>query len=162
MEKRNGGAESKVKWPVGVGMPRTNGLAIHVKNTDGAIGYVDLLFAKSGAYGAVQNKDKTAFIHVKAENITAAAETLSADIQEDSTINLTNKPGKESYPISGGIWAVCYRNQPAASQNKISDFLSWITHDGQKYAKDRNYAPLPEGIVKRVDEKLKLTKITGK
>ena len=135
-------------------------MAARVPRVEGAIGYVDLLFAKSRsiAYGAVQNKDRTAFIHAEPENLTAAAKTLINNIPEDLTFSLTSKPGTNSYPISGAVWAVCYQNQPESTQKTVVDFLHWVTHEGQQFTKDRTYASLPDEFVKRVEEKLKLIK----
>jgi phosphate ABC transporter phosphate-binding protein len=160
-KKEMGEASSTVEWPVGEGMERNKGVAVHVSKTDGAIGYVDLLFATAGTYGAVQNMDKTAFIHAEPENITAAAQGLIASIPEDLTFKLTNKPGNESYPISGGIWAVCYQNQPKANRQQVPELLQWIMHEGQTHAKDRSYAPLPIELVGRVEQRLKLIKTSN-
>jgi phosphate transport system substrate-binding protein len=152
-----GPASSEVKWPAGVGMPRNHGVANHVYVTEGAIGYVDLAQALAWKldYGAVQNKDRTGFIHASAENMTASVKAVLADIPDDLAFDLTNKAGKDSYPISGVIYAVCYRAQPAAEHQKVVDFLRWVTHEGQHIAKGGSYAPLPDELVARVDEKLK-------
>ena len=87
--------------------------------------------------------------------MTAAAEGLGTDIPEDLTVNLLNKPGKNSYPICSAVWAVCYQNQPASQNKMVVDFLSWATHEGQKSAEARVYAPLPKELVGRVEQKLK-------
>jgi phosphate transport system substrate-binding protein len=155
-----GPARSEIKWPVGVGVRRSLGVARHVRKTEGAIGYVDLLHAFTGEipYGAVRNQDDTAFIHAGAENMTAAATGLVADLPADLTFKLTNRRGKDAYPICGAIWAVCYQDQPASDQKKVVDFLHWVTHEGQQFATDMSYAPLPEGLVRRADQKLQLIK----
>ena len=152
-----GAPGNKIKWPAGVGKPRNVGVADHVHRTNGAIGYVDLIFAGYGQlqYGAVQNKDHTAFIHAEAENMTAALKGHLSDITDDLTFSLTNKSGKDAYPICGCVWAVCYKGQPASHAKHVSDFLHWITHDGQQFAKEMTYAPLPDELVRRVDERLK-------
>jgi phosphate transport system substrate-binding protein len=151
--------KSELAWKVGTGAERNLGVATAVAETDGAIGYVELLHAYRDTgdlkHGAVQNQEKTAYIHAAPENMTAAAESLGGDLPADLTFDLTNRPGENSYPICGTIWAVCYKNQPAAERAKVVDFLEWITHDGQKLAAKRTYAPLPEKVVRRVDEKLK-------
>jgi phosphate transport system substrate-binding protein len=155
-----GPAGSKVNWPVGEAMARSVDVSAYVASTDGAIGYVDLMHTYSGKlpFGAVQNKDQTAFIHATPENMTAAARGLLADLPEDLTFSLTNKPGKDAYPICGVIWAVCYQNQPADKRQMVANFLQWVTHEGQQFTKERTYAPLPEEIVQRVEAKLKLIK----
>jgi phosphate transport system substrate-binding protein len=157
-----GGAASEVKWPVGVGQPRNQNVKGYVQRTDGAIGYVDLLHAMAGDldYGAVQNKDGTAFIHVEAPNMTAAAQEVLANLPEDLTFSLTSRPGKDSYPICGAIWAVCYQAQPAANEKKVADFLHWATHEGQAFASNMSYAPLPEELVPRVEQKLQAIKVS--
>jgi phosphate transport system substrate-binding protein len=151
--------KSEVEWKVGTGAERNQGVAAKVAETEGAIGYVELLHVyKDGGdhqYGAVQNQEKTAYIHAGPENMTAAAESLGDSLTDELTFDLTNRPGKNSYPICGTIWAVCYKKQPAADRTKVVDFLQWITHDGQKLAAKRTYAPLPDEVVRRVDEKIK-------
>jgi phosphate transport system substrate-binding protein len=152
-----GPASSTIRWPVGTGIRRTTGVAALVASTEGSIGYVDLLFAKvrNLSYAALENKDKTAFIHAEPENLTAAAKGLNTEISEDLTFGLTNKSGKDAYPVAGAIWAVCYRVQPASRRQDVVDFLSWVTHDGQRLSADRLYAPLPPALVERVEKKLK-------
>jgi phosphate transport system substrate-binding protein len=161
-DKKIGPASAKVEWPVGAGTQRSVDLVAMVAEKDGAIGYADLLHAlsnnKSVSYGAVQNKDRSKFIHAEPDNMTAAAAGLGAAVNDDLTFDLTNKPGADAYPICGGIWAVCYANQPPEAHQLVAEFLTWATHDGQKFTKERTYAPLPDDIVKRVDEKLKLLK----
>ncbi len=143
---------------MGEGALRNTGVAALVQQTEGAIGYVDLIQALNNdiPYAAVQNKDKTAFIHAAAENITAAAQELIHEVPEDLTFSLTNQQGKDSYPICGAIWAVCYEDQPVSDQKNIVDLLHWATHDGQRFAKNMAYAPLPQALVERVDKRLEL------
>jgi phosphate ABC transporter phosphate-binding protein len=159
-KKQMGGAESAVKWPVGVGLPRNTGVADHVTKTEGAIGYVDMVHAVAEdlPHAALQNKDKTAFVKARAESMTAAAEALSADLLADATFPLTNMPGNDSYPICGVIWAVCYQSQAADRQKKIVDFLRWVIHDGQPFAERTAYAPLPKKFVERAELTLKSIK----
>jgi phosphate transport system substrate-binding protein len=155
-KKAIGPANNKIQWPVGTGMTRNHGVADHVYRTEGTIGYVDLQFAGYGKipYGAVQNKDKTAFIHVEASQMTAALQASLTEIREDLTFELTNRPGKDSYPICGAVWAVCYQSQPRSQHDRVVEFLRWVTHDGQQFATKLAYAPLPEQLVQRVEKKL--------
>ncbi len=154
-KEKHGSAHAKVDWGVGVGKNRSFELVRHVKETEGAIGYVDLVYAAfSGVgYGSVQNKDKTAFIKAEASKMTAAAEQELPKIRADLSFTLTNKPGKDSYPICGAIWAVCYQKQPTGTRKEVVDFLQWVTHKGQDLT-SKIYAPLPKELVKRVEEKI--------
>ncbi len=153
--------KSEIDWPAdSVGMERNDGVFEHVKITEGAIGYVDLVHVARTrmTYGALENQDKSAFIHPSAENLTAAAKSLAGHIPEDLTFSLVNQRGADAYPICGAIWAVCYQNQPAQQQKQIVDFLQWVTHDGQEFAGEDAYAPLPDELIERVDAKIKSIK----
>ena len=147
---------SEVPWEVGEGEQRNEGVALSVQQTEGAIGYVDLVHAWNCdlPYGKVQNEEKTAYLRADAENMTTAAQAVGADVGDDQKVKLTNQPGKDSYPITGVVWAVCYKIQPAANQKTVVDFLHWATHEGQQFAKNMAYAPLPPGFVERADKKL--------
>jgi phosphate transport system substrate-binding protein len=155
--KGMGSSRSQLDWPVGQGAARNHGVAELVYSTEGAIGYTDLLYTSFGnlQYGAVQNRDRNAFIRATSKNMTAAVHGLLADIPDDLTFPLTNVRGQAAYPICGAVWAVCYRNQPAANYQHVIDFLEWITHAGQQFAADMSYAPLPEELVRRAEEKIK-------
>jgi phosphate transport system substrate-binding protein len=156
-----GKPKNELSWPENsVGAERNLGVFMQVQETNGAIGYVDLLQMASGdvPYGAVENKDKTDFIHAKASNMTAAAESLLPAIPADLTFTLTNKTGKDAYPICSAIWAVCYKNQPTAQHKQVTEFLTWVVHDGQEYAEPASYAPLPKELTNRADEMIKSIK----
>jgi phosphate transport system substrate-binding protein len=160
--EKMGKPSSEIKWPVGVAVPRNLGVATRVWETEGAIGYVDRIYTAYEdmvlQYAAVQNKDKTAFVRAEPDNMTAAVQGMFAEVPEDLTFGLANKPGKDSYPISGVIYAVCYQSQPAATQKTVVEFLRWATHDGQGFAKKMGYAPLPAELVERVDKRLEMIK----
>jgi phosphate transport system substrate-binding protein len=160
-------ASSTVDWKgVGVGMRRNEGVARHVLQTEGAIGYVDLLHAIANGLprGAVQNadsqsapKEQRKFVAANSKTMTAAAEGLLATDKinhRDLTFSLTNQPGPQAYPICGAIWAVCYKDQPPVEQKRVVDFLRWVTHDGQRFAKSTSYAPLPDELVALAEAKI--------
>jgi phosphate transport system substrate-binding protein len=159
-QKKLGKAGSEISWPGGIGAARNHGVAERVLITEGAIGYVDLAhaLALSLSTGAVQNKDQTAFVGPEPANMTAAAQAIIADISEDLTFDLANRTGKDSYPICGGIWAVCYQKQPSANGQRVADFLHWVTHDGQQFAESTANAPLPRELVERAEQKLQSIK----
>jgi phosphate transport system substrate-binding protein len=155
-----GTGKSELAWPTGEGQDRNIGVAMRVDGKDGSIGYVDRLWTSLGeitlAYGAVRNRDDTQFIRGEPENMTAAAQGALAEVPDDLTFDLINKPGPEAYPITGVIYAVCYQNQPEQTRKRVVDFLQWATHEGQGYAKKMDYAPLPAELVRRVDGRLAL------
>jgi phosphate transport system substrate-binding protein len=147
---------TSVNWPAGtVGERGNEGVSKAVKESPGAIGYVELLYAlkiKMG-YGAVQNQAGK-FIHADLASVTAAAKGALKQIPDDLRFSLTNAPGEDAYPISGTVWAVCYVNQPPDRVQGLTNFLRWITHEGQARAGALRYARLPEALIQRVDKKL--------
>lgn len=158
-EKVKSGKE--VTWPVGEGQKGTDGVANLVGATDGAIGYVEVLYALNNkdkiSFGSVRNADGEDVLADKMEGLTAAAE--SAEIPDDLCVNLTNAPGKKSYPICSAVWAVAYAKQPADKGKMLVDFLKWATHDGQKHADGLHYAALPKALIDKVDKKLETIKV---
>jgi phosphate transport system substrate-binding protein len=81
----------------------------------------------------------------------------------DLRMQLTNAPGADAYPIAGMVYALIYKDQQDAAKGKaVVDFLWWLTHDGQAFAKDLHYSALPADMVKRVEDKLKTVTTQGK
>ena len=149
------GKGTAIKFPVGSGSKGNDGVAGSVKQIKGSIGYVELIYAmkNSISYGSMVNaKGKT--IKASMESVTAAAET--AKIPDDLRYSIVNAPGEDAYPIAGSVWAIVYVRQPAEKLELLREFLTWVTHDGQKATKQLHYAPLPAKIVKMIDDKVKL------
>jgi phosphate transport system substrate-binding protein len=88
--------------------------------------------------------------------MTAAARAAISEVQEDMTIEIADKPGANTYPISGVVYAVCYRTQPETNRTLVADFLRWATHEGQQFTENMSFAPLPPELIGRVDQQLKL------
>jgi phosphate ABC transporter phosphate-binding protein len=155
---------SEIRWEVGKGVSRSLGIALEVYTTEGAIGYVDRHFTSYDDmvlnYGAVKNeyKEKPTFVRAEPENLVAALQGAYPAIPEDLTFSLADKPGASTYPISGVVYAVCYQQQPESQRQKVSDFVHWITHEGQEWVKRSTYAPLPPELVARLDQRLALIK----
>jgi phosphate transport system substrate-binding protein len=104
-------------------------------------------------FGLVKNKAGR-FVEASLRSVTAAANAALKDMPEDLRFSISDAGGKDSYPISGATWAVLYVHQSSDKGKLLKDFLSWATHDGQKYCAALHYARLPEGLVKRIDKKL--------
>jgi phosphate transport system substrate-binding protein len=146
-----------LKWPVGVGVPKNDGVAGQIANTAGAIGYVELIYALRGEkklqYGSVRNPQKE-FIRATLDSVTKAAEGKLSDNPVDLLDHLTDSPAKGAYPICGATWAVLYEKQPEGKAKLLKDLLHWFVHDGQNYTQELQYARLPEGLVGQVDKML--------
>ena len=154
--KQNVGMNTSVNWPTGLCGKGNEGVAGQVKQTPGAIGYVELIYAIQNKmpYADVKNSAGK-FVKPSVESITAAMAT--AQIPEDFRFSITNAPGNDSYPIAGATWLLVYEQQKDATKGKkLVEFLKWALTRGEDMAKNLDYAPLPadlrERVLKRVDE----------
>lgn len=143
------GANTSVKWPVGTGQKGNEGVAGMVKQTPGAIGYVELIYAVQTHlnYGLMRN---SAGVFLKADfnSVTAAAAGAAKDMPSDFRVSITNAPGKTAYPISSFTWMLVPTHiADAAKAKAIREFLTWMLADGQKFAAGLSYAPLPKEVV---------------
>src|SRR5438034_185790 len=150
------GTNTSVSWPTGIGGKGNEGVAGQIKQTPGAIGYVELIYALQNKmpYAEVKNAAGQ-FVKPMPESVTAALAT--ANIPDDFRFSMTNALGKDAYPIAGATWLLVYQQQKdTAKGKKLVEFLKWALTDGEKMAKDLQYAPLPESVqqrvLKRIDE----------
>ena len=149
---------------VGIGAKGNEGVMGQVKQTPNTIGYVELTFAKANNLPAALVKNSASnFVEPNSDTVTtAAAETLS-NAPQDLRMTITNSPGANAYPLSGIVYALIYRDQKDTAKGKtLVDFLWWATHDGQKFAKDLHYSPIPAELVSRIEDKLKSVTSGGK
>jgi phosphate transport system substrate-binding protein len=157
--KEKVGVSTSLKFPVGVGAKGSEGVTGFVKDSDGAITYVEMIYALNNKipFGALKNQEG-ATVLPSLESVTAAANNGLANIPDDLRYSLTNMPGKDAYPIAGTNWAVLYVKQPAAKAETIKNFLHWVTHDGQAMCEALHYAKLPPGLVEKLEKKLQQVK----
>ncbi len=151
-------AGTTIDWPVGSGEKGNPAVADNIGRSAGSIGYVELLYALQKKdkiqYGAVRNKAGK-FIRADLPSVRAAAASLKT-VPDDLCFSLVKEyAGADAYPICGTTWAVLYRDQSGDAGHELVKFLTWVVHDGQKYAEQMHYVPLPESLVRRIDEKLK-------
>jgi phosphate transport system substrate-binding protein len=154
--KQKVGNNTSVNWPTGIGGKGNEGVSGQVKQTPGAIGYVELIYAIQNKmpYAEVKNAAGE-FVKPTLESVTAALST--AEIPDDFRFSMTNAPGKDAYPICGATWLLVYENQKdPAKGKKLVEFLKWAVTKGEAMAKSLDYAPLPENVqqrvLKRIDE----------
>ena len=150
---KNGvGNGTSVNWPVGIGGKGNEGVSGLVKQTPNSIGYVELIYAlqNSLSYGRVQN---AANVFVKADlaATTAAAASASKSMPADFRVSITNAPGKATYPIVSFTWLLVPTTiQDSGKKTVIKEFLKWMATDGQSYASQLGYAPLPKEVAAQV------------
>ena len=150
------GNNTSVNWPVGLGAKGNEGVSGQIKQTPGAIGYVELIYAIQNKMPDAQVKNAAGqMVEPSLESVTAALAT--AEIPDDFRFSMTNAPGKEAYPIAGATWLLVYEHpKDPAKCKKLVEFLKWAEKDGEAMATKLDYAPLPESIqqraLKRIDE----------
>src|SRR5204862_2984650 len=154
--KQKVGTNTSVNWPAGIGGKGNEGVAGQIKQTPGALGYVELIYAIQNKMPYADAKNYSGqFITPTLESITAAL--VTAEIPDDFRFSIKNASGKDAYTICGATWLLVYEQQKdPAKGKKLVEFLKWAVKDGEKMAKDLNYAPLPESVqqrvLKRIDE----------
>ena len=152
------GKGTSVKWPVGLGGKGNEGVAGQVKQLSGAVGYVELIYAKQNKmpYADVKNAAGN-FITPTIESVTAALAT--AKIPDDFRFSMVNAPGDQAYPIAGTTWLLVYEKQKDATKGKkLVEFLNWALTKGEGMASSLDYASLPENVQQRVLERIKTIK----
>jgi phosphate transport system substrate-binding protein len=162
--KQKVGVGTSVQWPVGVGGKGNEGVAGLVKQTPGAIGYVELIYALQNKipYGSVRNQAGE-YVRASLESVTAAAAGASASMPPDFRVSITNAPGKGVYPISSFTWLLLYQHPKDTVRAKtLNDFVKWALTDGQKRCAPLGYAPLPASVVSMEQSALKKIDLSAK
>jgi len=145
------GKGTSVKWPVGLGGKGNEGVAGLIRQMDGSIGYIELIYAVQNKinYGVVKNASGN-FVKASLESVTAAAASVPK-MPADFRVSITNAPGKDAYPISSFTWLLIPVQSKDAAKGKILvDFLNWMLDDGEKMTADLTYAPLPASVAEKV------------
>ena len=150
------GKGASPKWPVGLGGKGNEGVAGQVRQLQGSIGYIELIYAVENkiTYGLVKNAAGN-FVKASLDGVTEAAASVK-NMPADFRVSITNAPGKTSYPISSFTWLLIPEQSKDPKKGKIlSDFLNWMVTDGQKMAGQLSYAPLPANVVEKVKVAIK-------
>jgi len=152
------GKGKEVSWPAGLGAKGNEGVAGQVKQLPGAIGYVELAYAKQNRlpYASIQNASGQ-YVAPSIESITAAAAGAISKLgpTTDYRVSVVNAPGAGAYPISSFTWILVYqRPADAAKGRKLVDFLTWALTDGQQSAATLDYAPLPAELRSQLRSRL--------
>lgn len=154
------GANTSVAWPVGLGGKGNEGVTGLVKQTPGAVGYVELVYAVSQKLGYASIKNSSGkYIKADFNSVTAAAAGAAKDMPADFRVSITNAPGATAYPISSFTWLLIPNQiKDPAKKKEIVDFLNWILTDGQKDCQALSYAPLPASVVAKEKKQIALIK----
>jgi phosphate transport system substrate-binding protein len=166
--KRGPGVGTTVNWPKSdkfVASPKNDGVSATIKQTPGAIGYVELIYALSNnlPYAAIKNAAGT-YVEPSLQSVTAAAAAAKLKPDTDFRVSITNAPGADAYPIASFTWLLVHKDSKDAAKAKIiKDFLTWmISPEAQQMASELKYSPLPKEVVTLVQARLPTLKAGGK
>ena len=151
--KEKVGQGTAVNWPLGLGGKGNEGVAGFVKQTPGSIGYMEFVYAEQNklSYASLKNSSGK-FVAPNPKSVAAAAEGSLKNIPADYRVSITNSEGDSAYPISSFTYLLVYKTIADAQKgSQFISFLKWAVKEGQKYAENLNYAPLPKALVKKVE-----------
>jgi phosphate transport system substrate-binding protein len=159
------GYATSVNWPVGLGGKGNEGVTQQVKQVEGAVGYVELIYAISNKlpYADIKNAEGQ-FVEPSLESVTAAAAGTQLKADTDFRVSITNAGGAGSYPIASFTWLLVHKDTKNPAKAKlVKDFVTWmITPEAQAMAAELHYAPLPREVVALLQARLPTLKAAGK
>ncbi|HEX7336191.1 MAG TPA: phosphate ABC transporter substrate-binding protein PstS [Gemmatimonadales bacterium] len=151
------GKATSVEWPTGLGGKGNEGVTQQVKQIEGAMGYVELIYAISNRLPFAHIKNSAGgFVEPSLKSVSAAAEGATLGPDTDFRVSITSPGGKDSYPISSFTWLLIHQNPPDAAKGKlIGDFIAWMLQPAaQRMAADLHYAPLPAPLIEMIRRRL--------
>jgi len=160
------GKGTSVNWPVGLGGQGNPGVANIVKQTPGALGYVELIYAIQNhiGYGLVRNKAGN-YVEATLQTTTnaAAGAVASLDPNTDFRVSITDADGPQAFPIASFTWLLVPKEMTdMAKARALLEFVWWAVHDGERFATDLAYAPLPARVVQLEEQRLKSITVNGR
>jgi len=158
------GANTSVSWPVGIGGKGNEGVSGLIRQTQGAIGYIELAYAKQNHLPVAHIRNKSGkFVEPTLESTTAAAEGASPLLAKDVRTPIVNSSAPDAYPICGLTFLLVYQDQKDPGKaHALAGFIDWAIHDGQDVAASLDYARLPAAVVKVNETTLRKLTVAGK
>ena len=144
------GANTAVSWPSGIGGKGNEGVAGLVRQTPGAIGYVELAYAKQNRLPVALLRNRAGnFVEPSLASTTAAVAAGAAGLAKDVRTPIVNAAAPDAYPIAGLTYLLVYQDMKDAARAKaLAGFIRWAIHDGQEMAAALDYARLPDAVIK--------------
>jgi phosphate transport system substrate-binding protein len=155
--KEKVGRATSVQWPTGLGGKGNEGVTQQVKQSEGSVGYVELIYAISNGLPVARLKNAAgSFIEPTLEGVTAAAASATLGPDTDFRVSITDAPGAQAYPISSFTWLLLPKVPRSGDKSKaLDDFVRWmLTPAAQRMAADLHYAPLPLPVIELVQKRL--------
>ena len=152
-EKKVGSGKT-VEWPTGIGAKGNEGVTAQILQTEGAIGYIEYGYAKQQNIPAASLENKTGKYIVPSSE--SASKALGAVTLPENLRAFINDPeGADSYPIVSYSWILAYQNYDNGDKlNAFKEVINWSLTDGQAFAEELGYIPLPDNVVDKVEAAL--------
>jgi phosphate transport system substrate-binding protein len=163
--KQKVGFATSVNWPVGLGGKGSEGVTQQVKQVDGTLGYVELIYAVANKLPFADVKNAAGnFVTPSLATTTNAAAGAKFPANTDFRVSITNAPGAQAYPISSFTWLLIRPDMTDATKAKaMKNFLEWmVTPEAQAMSAALTYAPLPKEVVAIELARFKALKSNGK
>ena len=151
------GADTAVKWPVGVGGKGNEGVAANVQRIKGAIGYVEWAYAKKNKIAHTQMKNRDGvFLNPDDDAFKAAAASAEWAKTPGMGVILTDQAGKGSWPIAGASFILMHKSQAdGAKAKEVLKFFEWSFANGGAAATALDYVPMPASVIKQISDSWK-------
>ena len=153
------GSATSVQWPTGLGGKGNEGVTQQVKQSPGAIGYVELIYAISNGLPAAEVRNPAGrFIAPSLKSVSAAASGTDLPTDTDFRVSITNAPGEDAYPISSFTWLLVDKEDAQSpKQAAVRQFIRWMLQPAaQRMAADLHYAPLPVKLIELIRQRLEV------
>jgi phosphate transport system substrate-binding protein len=163
--KSGPGVDKDIKWPVGTGAKGNDGVAAAVKQTDGAIGYVEQAYALQNGFTFADVKNKSGkYVAPTLESTSAAGDGI--DVPKDLGVDTIDSPNPAAYPIVSQTFAITYADPCKAGldENKakgLKAFMTYLLGDGQETIKKLSYAPIPDSLKTKDQEAVDAMQCNG-
>ena len=159
------GANTSVNWPVGLGGKGSEGVTGQIRQTPGAIGYVELTYAQQNKLPVAAMKNEAGkYIAPSTDSTTAAINAFTAQLAQDPRTPIVNPPASAAgaYPISGLTFLIIPKDgADKAKRSALKQFIQYVITDGQASAAKLNYAPLPDGVKQYDQQQLNMMTAAG-
>lgn len=153
------GVGKSVEWPVGVGGKGNEGITANVKQTEGAVGYVEFAYARENnlSMAALENN---AGNYIEPSPSAAARATEGVQVPEDFAVLLPDPSGEDAYPIIGLTFLLLYAeyDEPAKAET-LTNVVNWALSEGDQYAEELGYAPLSQELQAKVIEEIQAVQV---
>jgi phosphate transport system substrate-binding protein len=156
------GAATSVNWPGDVGGKGNEGVANSVQQIPGAIGYVEMAYAKQNNMAWAQLRNKSGnYLEPSLDSAALAAD--QPNLPDNMEVMVTDSANPKAYPITGFTWLLVYENmKDDAKADAMAQLAWWMIHEGQQYALPLDYAPLKGSALKKAEALVKKIKANGK